>query len=460
MITHIRAATLLWCAIAVSLPLSAQQKENTLGLLWLQVKENDPGIRSKTFSVDAAKLNEKAVKSHMLPQVKAQAQNSYGTYEGSAGAFFPQSGIFNVNGSPSDNRGSSTAANSFGSSTVEWDVYSFGKLRKQHEAAGVLVEKSLSDKAAYILELKKTLSERYITLLYTHSKEEWTKKNAARLDDIRKITAVLSASGLRPAADSLLASSSYMQALGEFDKWSGFKRASLVKLAELYGPDSIKYGASILRFNSTSAAELQNPPSLPSSHPILQSLHQQSAYLTLAGQAQKSDGLPSIKLLGGYAFRGTGIHQKSIVSGSWADGFSNSTHNVLIGIGITWNVTGWYSNRMKSAQFSKQAESTQMLRTQYEQALQADLSASKVKIRQQSQQLLKTALAVKQTQEAYEMYLARYKSGLIGLSELLQIRWLLEQAEQTHLDASRDYWMLLAYEAALTTDFEFLFNNL
>jgi outer membrane protein TolC len=56
--------------------------------------------------------------------------------------------------------------------------------------------------------------------------------------------------------------------------------------------------------------------------------------------------------------------------------------------------------------------------------------------------------------------LARYKSGLIGLSELLQIRILLEQAENTHIEASREYWLLLAYEAELTADFNFLFNNL
>jgi outer membrane protein TolC len=92
--------------------------------------------------------------------------------------------------------------------------------------------------------------------------------------------------------------------------------------------------------------------------------------------------------------------------------------------------------------------------------MQADLSASQTKIKQQYLQLQKTRLAVVQSQDAYEMYLARYKSGLIGLSELLQIRILLEQAENTHIEASREYWLLLAYEAELTADFNFLFNNL
>ncbi|MNW09398.1 hypothetical protein D3C71_2063840 [compost metagenome] len=58
------------------------------------------------------------------------------------------------------------------------------------------------------------------------------------------------------------------------------------------------------------------------------------------------------------------------------------------------------------------------------------------------------------------MYLARYKSGLITLSELLQIRNLLEQAENNHVEASLSYWILLAHESELTADFDYLFNNL
>ncbi len=106
------ATTLLWIAVVAAFPIYAQQqKENTLGSLWSKVEENYPGVGAKTSAIDAAKLNQEAVKGNMLPQVKAQAQNTYGTYEGSAGAFFPQAGFFNVSGSAVPLDGSSTAAN-------------------------------------------------------------------------------------------------------------------------------------------------------------------------------------------------------------------------------------------------------------------------------------------------------------------------------------------------------------
>lgn len=460
MIKHIRATALLWLAVVAAFPLYAQQqKEHTLGSLWSKVEENYPGVGAKMSAIDAAKYNQRAVKGNMLPQVNAQAQNTYGTYEGSAGGFFPQPGFFNVNGSvPLD--GSTTAANTFGSAIVNWELFSFGKLRRQNEAAGALYNKSVSDKDAYLLNLKKTLSERYIILLYNDAKLQWTQKNADRLDDIRKITSGLSASGLRPAADSLLASSSYVQAMGEHDKWNGLKNASFIQLLELYGNDTVDYSASTGRFANPAEIGLNKVNTINPSHPILDALDKQSAYYTLSGEAQKRSSLPSINLLGGYAYRGTGISPNGTVSGAWKDGFSNTTNNFLAGIGITWNLTSLHTNRMKGEQLFKEAESTKLLHSQYEQAMQADLSASQAKIVQQYQQLQKTKLAVQQSQDAYNMYLARYKSGLITLSELLQIRILLEQAENAHIEASRDYWVLLAYEAELTADFDFLFNNL
>ncbi len=460
MIKHIMATTLLWLAIVAALPLYAQQQQDyTLGSLWSKVEENYPGVGAKMSAIDAAKYNQRAVKGNMLPQVNAQAQNTYGTYEGSAGGFFPQPGFFNVNGSvPLD--GSTTAANTFGSAIVNWELFSFGKLRKQNEAAGALYNKSVSDKDAYVLNLKKILSERYITLLYNNAKLQWTKNNAERLNDIRKITSGLSASGLRPAADSLLASSSYVQAMGEYDKWNGFKNAAYIKLLELYGDDTVNYTASANRFDNPAENSLNKVNTINPSHPILDALDKQSEYYTLSGEAQKRSSLPSINLLGGYAYRGTGISPNGKVSGAWKDGFRNTTNNFLAGIGITWNLTSLHTNRMKGEQLFKEAESTKLLHSQYEQAMQADLSASQAKIVQQYQQLQKTKLAVQQSQDAYNMYLARYKSGLITLSELLQIRILLEQAENAHIEASREYWVLLAYEAELTADFDFLFNNL
>ncbi|HUH47951.1 MAG TPA: TolC family protein, partial [Arenibacter sp.] len=348
MVKKTRVSTVMWFAIATMPVLyGQQQKDNTLGSLWSYVEEHYPGVGSKMSAIGAAKLKERAIKGNVLPELKAQAQNTYGTYEGSAGAFFPQAGFFNVNGSTVSWEGSSTAANTFGSAIIEWELFSFGKLRRQNEAAGTLYHKSVSEKDACLLDLKKTLSERYIVLLYSDAKLKWTERNAGRLDDIRKITSGLSASGLRPAADSLIASSSYMQAMGEYDKWKGFKDASFIKLLELYGKDAIDYSASSNRFNDPVENNLYGAHAISPLHPLLDVLDRQSEYYTLSGKAQQSASLPSVKLLGGYAYRGTAIGPDGSVSGAWKDGFNNTTNNFLVGVGITWNITNLHTDKLK-----------------------------------------------------------------------------------------------------------------
>ncbi|MFD2902656.1 TolC family protein [Sphingobacterium anhuiense] len=462
MIKDIVAAICIWLALASVLPLYGQQKkENTLRSLWSQVEENYPGIGVKKSAINAAELNAKAVKSAHLPQVKTQFQNTYGTYEGSAGAFFPQPGFFNVSGNPGTLEGSNLAANSFASATVEWELFTFGRLKKENEVAEMLVQKKVSEQEAYILNLKKILSERYITLLYNHAKLEWSKKNTARLDDIRKISSGLAASGLKPAADSLLATSSYVQAMGEYDKWNGNKHASYIKLQELYGQDTVMYSSSIRHFSDPMESQDVNASQgINDSHPILAALGKQVQYYTQSGEAQKRAAMPSLKLLGGYAYRGTGVNSNGKSSSAWQDGFRNNTNNMLVGIGITWNITSLYTNRLKGKGLNEEANSAKLLQTQYQDAMEADLSASQTKSHWQYKQLQKSQIAVKQAQDAYGMYMARYKSGLITLSELLQIRILLEQAENNHIEASRSYWMLLAYESELTANFDYLFNNL
>ncbi len=450
--------TLLGYLVVLS-PLYAQEKNN-LESLWKNVEKNYPGIFAKDAAIDVAVFKEKTVRNNALPQAKLQAQNAYGTYEGSNGAFFPQQGFFNVSGNTNGLQGSSTTSNIFTSGTVEWTIFSFGKQRKENQAAAAQTLKAWDEKDGYLLSLKKELTQRYIQLLYSNAQLEWSDKNAVRLQEIKNISFGLAKAGLKPAADSLLAMSSYIQALGEKDNWQGDKNAAFIRLAELYGSDNINYENSAKQFiypNTTISAINR---SAKKEHPYLQVLDKEIQYTELTGDAIKTAALPSVKLLGGYAYRGTGINTNGHVSGDWKDGFNNGTNNYLLGVGVTWNLTNMYANRIKKESHYKEAESKRHLYTQYEQSMQANLMASGAKIDEQRKQLSKTTISVKHALDAYNMYLARYKSGLITLSELLQIRLLLEQAENNHLKAAHHYWMNLANEAELTMDFQYLFNNL
>ncbi|MEZ7498543.1 TolC family protein [Flavobacterium sp. Arc3] len=459
MVKPLLTVTIVWLVLGISFPLYAQKFPETLGTLWKNVEENYSGIKVKHSSADAAALNERAVKSNMLPQIKAQAQSTYGTYNGGGGAFFPQAGFFNVSGDASL-YGASLSANSFVSAVVDWEVFSFGKLRKENQAARAATNKKNSEKDAYLLSLKKLLSERYITLLYNKTKLSWNEKTLERLNEIRSITSGLSKAGLKPAADSLLASSAYTQSLAANYKLEGNSSAALIKLQELSAKEAFELNSSLTQF-STPVAYLEHRNGLiENSHPILTTLKHQADVFNSKSAVEKSASLPSVHFLGGLSYKGSSINDDGYVSGKWQDGFSNNVNNFLAGVRITWNISNLLTNSYKSQGLTKEAESIENLHAQYEQTMQADLTAVQVRISQQFKQIEKTTTAVKQAGDGYKMYLSRYKSGLIGLNELLQIQQLFEVAENSHLEASREYWMLVAYEAELTSNFNFLFTNL
>lgn len=430
-----------------------------LGNLWEEVKTSYPGIANYEAQVKAAEFQAHAITGERLPQLKTQAQNTYGTHNGIMGAFFPQPGLFNVSGNE-NLTGAEWTPNSYASATLEWEFFSFGKMHHKSKAAKATTEKAVSDREAYFLQLKKELSNRYIQLLYNESQLTSNQQNVERLNTVRTITGALAKAGLKTEADSLLSSSSYNQALGENEKLKGQLQAARIKLAELTEKSKLNYATSLDPFLNPSPFPLEKKILIDQDHPILNSIEKRRAYLESLGKSEVGAALPAFNLLGGYAFRGSGIGADGTVSDKWGDGFDNSVNNGLVGIGLTWNLSDLYTQKQKGNSLKQQAESQKYVHEQFEKQLQADLSAIQKQIENQYLKVETTLRAEDQAQRAYEMYLARYKSGLMDLSSLLQIQLLLEQAEKTHINAAYEYWLLLAAEAELIADFSHLFNNL
>lgn len=437
----------------------AQQREGQLNTLWEEVEISYPGLEARNANVQSAKMEERSVFGERLPQLRAQAQNSYATFEGISGAFFPQPGLFNVS-SANALTGPSWTFNTYASSTLEWELFSFGKHTYKSKAARARTESAEAENSAYSLHLKKELSQRYLRLLFNETKLESNQQNLNRLNTIRSITSSLARAGLKSAADSLLASSSFNQALGDNEKLKGEKQSANIQLLELTNGKEANHRASVARFLDPLEVSLNKATEINQSHPVLTSLDDQRKSLVYKGESEARAALPSINLIGGYAYRGVGIGNDGTVSDSWNDGFSNSVTNGLVGVGITWNISDLYTQKQRAGSLKKQAESEGHRYKQYEQQMQAQLSSIQNKLIRQYAEVEKTNEAQQQANGAYQMYLSRYKSGLMDLSNLLQIQMLLEQAEKKHIDAAYDFWMLRAAEAELIADFTHLFNNL
>jgi len=444
-----------WYSCALQ-PLYAQQD---LARLWLEVQEQYPGLQQRQAHIEADRLRAQAVKSDALPQAKAQAQNNYGTHQTSQGSFFPQAGFFNVN-SPAATTGASYMSSTFASTILEYELFTFGRQQAAQEAANMRTSQSEAEKEAYALQLKKELTSRYVYYRYTESKRNWVQQHSQRLEELHRIAAGLSKAGLKPAADSLLAYAAYEQALANKDLWTGNKALAIARLQEIYGPKDLSLSRDNKLFDDRNLQAEGMTTENIDEHPLLTVFSKAATYHQLVAKEQKKASRPSIKLMAGYAFRGSGISPQGNVSGSWVDGFSNHANNGLVGIGLTWNVTSSYSNKLRSQAWKQESEKSRLQQVENRQAIHANLQGVKRKLQEQGKQIGRTQLALQHSQDAYVMYKARYKSGLLSMTELLQTSLLLEQAENNHIEALHSYWQQKTEEAWLSHDFDFLFNNL
>jgi len=461
MIKSIVAAILIWPA----LPLHAQQyPPNTLGNIWLQAEANYPAVTAQSALVEAAEFNEKSTFQNKLPKVNAQLQNTYGNFKGSTGGFFSEPGVFNISGNAGANNGQThpiaMASSNFASTTLDWTLYSFKNIQTEIKVAHLETQAAKNQFQGYLLELKQQVSNKYIQLLYDNALYDWATANVQRLTEIQSIAASLSAAGIKPAADSLLSAAALLQAKGSSDKWRGQKKAALINLQALIGEQSIDYKASSQRFIKPESIGRFTNTQIPSTHPSLQSLQQRADDYRLLAQLEKNKALPSLKLLAGYSLRSSAIQADGTYTNNWTDGFNNKAGNFLAGLAVTWNITNIATNRTKQNIYLKKASSKKESLAANLIALKASLAATNGQIEESLQEVQKYNQAVSQATKAYGMYLARYKSGLISLSELLQISQLLEEAQQIQMGALLHYWQLQTKKSVLTDDFSALFTHL
>jgi len=246
----------------------------TLPHLWQKVENNYQGILAENDLIDAISHEKKVVKSKILPQIKLQAQNTFGTFKGSNGAFFPQAGFFNVSGNAML-EGSNQTFNTFASAVAEWEFYNFGKQNQDLKAISSKQQQYIANKEIYLLELKKELTTRYVNSIYAAVNHEWIARNATRLQNINSLTASLTLSGIKPAADSLLTYSALLQTLSKQNAWEGQQQAALISLAELTNESMLPSENHLSKFLAPTIHFTTNNEMI-NNHPMIEKIYTRS----------------------------------------------------------------------------------------------------------------------------------------------------------------------------------------
>ncbi|PTS99817.1 hypothetical protein DBR11_11540 [Pedobacter sp. HMWF019] len=416
-----------------------------------------PGLAEREARIGEYELRKQEAKSRSLPQIQLQVQNSYGTFEGTNGAFFPVPGVFNVSGSSKhENNSIQATGNTFGSVLMDWKFYEFGKQRKTIQAADYQLQGAKSSYEASSLSLHAKVSRLYIDVQYSYANLNWASKNVDRFKQILDLSTSLTEAGLKPGADTSISSSAYAQALALKDNWKGKYLASQINLTEVVPFKQISLPQPTLQ---VSFKNNLLKDSVVLSHPYLQVLDKQVLYEKAQQAVVSSKILPSLSILGGLATRGSGINSNGNIENGIGSGYQNYANNYLIGVGLIWNIGNAYTSSLERKRAQKTIQGAQSRYDLQKLQMNIALGAVSAQIDQQVQLLHHSEMALKKATEAYESYLTRYESGLINLTDLLQIQSLLQLAEKEQLQAAQTFWNLLITQAELSGDFTNVINQ-
>lgn len=447
------------CLLA-SIKLYAQDvKPLSLSQAWQLARQRYPEFAEKKAQIKASEYQKSLVKNRYLPQLQVQLQNTYGTYAGSSGAFFPLPGIFNVSGNLQVGGQPDATTSFYSSAVVDWKLLEFGRRSKEVEAATYRQEAAKSSLTATELAVQARVSRLYLTILYNQANLGWAKANAARLQEILALSKSMADAGLKPGADSLLTRSAYQQALAESNSWQGKLIASKVQLTEIIAlsADSFRISSSFYLAGTRTAAA--QGAEIRTDHPYLDVLHQQAKLGRAQQQLASRSVFPSLSFLGGVSARGSGIGADANGSDSWQAGFENSANNYLVGLGLTWNLTAAYNSGLESKEAEQQLLAAKARYDRQALQLNSTLQAVEARMQEQLKQLSGTAQAVQSARAAYDLYLSRYESGLISMTELLQLQLLLQQSEKSNIEAYQQFWDQVILQSEMAGDFSYLSNQ-
>src|SRR5690625_4923179 len=433
--------------LGISYNLFAQDSEKTTLTNLFKEAASYPELKAKTAEIEAANLDHKITKRQNLPGLQFQAQNTYGTYEGIPGAFFPSSGIFNVSG---DGNSSQTAVNTYISATANWEVIQFGKHRDEVKLADLEKAKAETNYELTDVELKRKITQVFLGWMYTKYMQTWASQEVERDQTILRLSQSRVNSGLASAADSLLAKANLKQTLAQKNQWEAKTKTAENRIKEFTHISFEDENPSDLFLSTLEGDLLQQGEE---NHPLLTTKDQERKQLEILEKNITSQVLPTISILAGGMFRGVGFNDQG---NQWKDSYELPINNYLVGVGMTWNLSSFYDTGLKKKKNYQEQIRLKEEQEVIERYLDERKTSLENHISKSLEEIEEAEQAYAAAEESYQLFKVRYESGIIDLATLLQIQQTLQFTEKSRIKAYYDYWMYWSDYAYSQADFSVL----
>ena len=421
-------------------------------------------IRAKKHYSEASSELVKQAKKAYLPDVRLGARNDYGTINGLYGPSYGFGGSGLASSGPYLSEESWNAA--FGSlyfTSVNWDVFSFGKAKQNIKVAEAAAEINQRDFEQEVFQYKVKVAAAYLNLLAAQQLESSYQKNLERAETFKQIATTRAYNCLIAGVDSLQANAAFSSAKIALTQAIVNKEEQANQLAILL---SLPHQEFILDsvFVSKIPLLLQDSVSTKN-HPVLQWYQSRIKYSESQENFIKASYFPTVSLVGVIQTRGSGFgpnyasEQLDYSSAYW-DGVQPSRGNYLLGVGLFWNLAQPFK---LSNQFKAQKLTSTGLQEEYNlasQQIEAQLALSDIKIKNALDNFREAPIQVDAAHEAYLRQSKLYENGLTDLNTVTQALYALVRAETDRDIANNNVWQALLLKAAATGNFNLFEDQL
>jgi outer membrane protein TolC len=415
----------------------------------LQAKQNY--ARASAESIETARKD-------ALPDVTLSAENALGTLNGMNGLPSGEPGITTLTAGPATSSQTWNAA--FGAlyvAGIDWNIYSFGLQRAHVAAARGANDQDVADLRQEQFRQQVRVTGAYLALQSAQSMRLAMEDNLQRAIGLRDIILSRTVNGLNPGVDSSLANAEVSRARLSLIDARTYEQKEAEQLAEQLGvapQDFILDSVYAVRLPGNLASAL---PAGLAQHPVLQWLDSRVRTSDLQANYLFKTGLPRFSFFGVMQERGSGFGgnyamDQADYSNGYFTGVSPARANYLVGIGLTWDVTGFSKARSMAASARWRSAGLRNEFNLEQNQLTNQLALADRQLGDALAKYQETPIQLQSARDAYRQKEALYENGLSTLVDVTQTLFILNRAEIDRDVACNAVWQALLLKAGAAGD--------
>jgi outer membrane protein TolC len=423
-------------------------------------------LKAKQDLVNASDREVRAAKQDGLPDFTLGAEMAYGTLNGMNGLSSGQPGLTTLTSGPVSATQNWNAA--FGAlyvTNINWNIFSFGLQRTHVAAAKGQYRQDQQDLQQEQFQQQVRVAGAYLSLLAAQRVRMAMEDNLQRSSDLRDVIVHRTEYGLNPGVDSSIADAELSKARLSLIDAVNFEQGQANQL-------SIQMGISPRIFLLDTSFSLLLPkdmlvqqPADVSANPTLQFLNSRVTTSNLIASYIQKTGLPRVSLFGVGQERGSGFGDRYTsntgdYSGSFFQGINPYRSNYLVGVGVTWDITGLSRSRSRAAAQHYRSAALSGAYDLEQNQLVNQLALSDQQIRNALAKYRETPIQLKSATDAYGQKKALYENGLTNIVEVSQTLYLLNRAEIDRDVACNAVWQAILFKAGTAGDLTLFLKQL